>query len=388
MRINLLPAIVLAGPPHSGKSVLAYLLTQRLTEAGVAHYLLRAVPDGEGNWFFKGEATTVRALRLRHKVGYSTGFVNHMCKVINQRTLPLLVDVGGFPTSNQLCILQACTHSILLFRTVQEQQVWEKQLSGLGLLPLAILQSNQEGINLLDTVQPIITGSISGLERDQAIRSTGEIVDLLAQRIAGIFRYEREYFEKLHFQNAPLPVVTEEQLAQQINITITEKITWYPQDLSKITPGAFSVEGCALYGRGPVWLSAAVAAKIHPWPFAIFDIRYGWISIPDHLTTAPNENIEYQIQHSGNVIQVEARLPYGFFEPEDFYAPQIPSGCGVVFSGTLPRWAYAILTRHAIPHSRWVGIFDPALKAAVIVFSQDPAMRVGDTCDKLSGGYE
>jgi thymidylate kinase len=43
---NLLPAILIAAPHHSGKSVLAYLLSQHLRDAHVPHILLRAAPDG------------------------------------------------------------------------------------------------------------------------------------------------------------------------------------------------------------------------------------------------------------------------------------------------------------------------------------------------------
>ena len=44
--MELFPAVMIGGPPHSGKSVLAYSLTQALRARGVAHYVLRAYPDG------------------------------------------------------------------------------------------------------------------------------------------------------------------------------------------------------------------------------------------------------------------------------------------------------------------------------------------------------
>ena len=39
---NPLPAVVIGGPPHSGKSVLAYSLTRALRAPSISHYLLRA----------------------------------------------------------------------------------------------------------------------------------------------------------------------------------------------------------------------------------------------------------------------------------------------------------------------------------------------------------
>jgi len=47
--MNQFPALMIGGPPHSGKSVLAYSLTQALRARQIDHYLLRACPDGEGD---------------------------------------------------------------------------------------------------------------------------------------------------------------------------------------------------------------------------------------------------------------------------------------------------------------------------------------------------
>ena len=128
MRINLLPAIVLAGPPHSGKSVLGYLLANQLKELGIQSYLLRAVPDGEGNWFLEGDRQVVLSLRMKHRTGYSRNFVEHMHGVIANRPLALIVDIGGQPNHQQIQMLQACTHSILLYREIQELLDWRIRL--------------------------------------------------------------------------------------------------------------------------------------------------------------------------------------------------------------------------------------------------------------------
>jgi len=39
--MNPFPAVVIGGPPHSGKSVLTYLLTRQLRALRVEHYVLR-----------------------------------------------------------------------------------------------------------------------------------------------------------------------------------------------------------------------------------------------------------------------------------------------------------------------------------------------------------
>lgn len=68
-----LPAIAIGGPPHSGKSVLTYSLTQLLREQKIEHYVLRACPDGEGDW--SNEAAPERVLAIRQKGQFTETFI-------------------------------------------------------------------------------------------------------------------------------------------------------------------------------------------------------------------------------------------------------------------------------------------------------------------------
>ncbi|MBV9228005.1 MAG: hypothetical protein JOZ18_01740, partial [Chloroflexi bacterium] len=63
--MNLLPAVLVGGPPHAGKSVLFYRLTQALLECGISHHAIRACPDGEGNWFHEGDPDLVSTIRVK-----------------------------------------------------------------------------------------------------------------------------------------------------------------------------------------------------------------------------------------------------------------------------------------------------------------------------------
>ena len=46
--MNYLPAILIGGPPHSGKSVLLYIPTIALHKRNITHHAIRACPDGAG----------------------------------------------------------------------------------------------------------------------------------------------------------------------------------------------------------------------------------------------------------------------------------------------------------------------------------------------------
>ena len=109
-----LPAVLVGGPPHSGKSVLVYDLTTALQRAGIAHYVLRACPDGEGNWYLAGNQEQVKVFRYKGK--FSARFLKLIVKLIHNRQVPLLVDMGGRPTREQEAIAAACTHALLLIR--------------------------------------------------------------------------------------------------------------------------------------------------------------------------------------------------------------------------------------------------------------------------------
>ncbi|MCS7041091.1 MAG: hypothetical protein NZP34_15910, partial [Caldilineales bacterium] len=83
-----LPAVLVGGPPHSGKSVLIYSLSQALRARGVDHYALRACPDGEGDWSNQAPPPLVKEIRL--KGSWTPQWVQWISRDIRCRRLPLL----------------------------------------------------------------------------------------------------------------------------------------------------------------------------------------------------------------------------------------------------------------------------------------------------------
>mgnify|MGYP000887007777 CR=1 FL=1 len=382
LNINLLPAIVVAGPPHSGKSVLTYLLTTALTQQGILHYLLRAVPDGEGNWFLNNAAPEVWEMRLHHKTAYSDQFVQHMLTALQQRTLPLLVDVGGRPTPKQLQLFEACSHCILLYKTAQEKNEWENLLQRLNLLPIALLHSDLNGQDNVQEQNGVLHGSIAGLERDPAQRRSGAAFTALLERVSGIFAYAPNELSALHFAQARLPLLLEREIGQTLGLPGPEQ-RWQPADLARLPWSSLrNSTGWALYGRGPVWLAAALAGHIAPQPLDIFDVRFGWIRA-NQLGRRANAALRYQVQQQPEMLRVEATLPHSVFEPRQFYLPTLPpleAQQGLLLSGKLPRWAFAALVRQLWPRGyAWIAIQDMTLNRAVVVCSRDPAHPVGQT---------
>jgi CRISPR-associated protein Csx3 len=114
--VNLLPTVLVGGPPNAGKSVLFYHLTQALRERHIAHHAIRACPDGEGNWFHEADPEMVSIILQKHKGVWPASFVQRMGQDLENRRLPLLVDMGGSPKVSEMRLFRQCTDSILLLR--------------------------------------------------------------------------------------------------------------------------------------------------------------------------------------------------------------------------------------------------------------------------------
>ncbi|MCA9981656.1 MAG: hypothetical protein KDD89_12505, partial [Anaerolineales bacterium] len=80
------PAILFGGPPHSGKSVLIYSVSQALRTRGVPHYVLRACPDGEGDWANESDQTLVQT--IRNKGDFTPQFIAEMANYLQKRQMP------------------------------------------------------------------------------------------------------------------------------------------------------------------------------------------------------------------------------------------------------------------------------------------------------------
>jgi len=378
MRTNLLPAILIAGPPHSGKSVLAFLLTQKLREMGISHYLLRAAPDGEGNWFHIGKSHQVRSLRQKHKGDYSTEFVGLVRTIVEKRHLPLLVDIGGRPQGDQFSILRACTHSILLYRTEEDRVTWESYLSGMDLLPIAELRSELYGTDTISEIHPILQGVITRLDRQDA--QMGSSFGALLDRTAGICHYTETELEKIHARQAPYPVLFERQLAEKIDVLREGKrLVWKPEDLAKL-PGLVQANSPrAIYGPGPVWLAGMLAGHLSTAPMSIFDARFGWLELPE-VYFSEDANVKVQINDwlEQDAQCVSIRLPEVEIEPDKICLPPIKGKNGLVLSGVLPRWFFAALARAFMKDRAWIGIDEPAKERVVVISSNYPSKNIGD----------
>lgn len=377
------PAILIGGPPHSGKSVLAQSLSKALVRAGIQHYLLRAAPDGEGNWYHEADRSVAESLRRKGK--FTPAWVERVCQDLAARPLPFLVDIGGRPTEEQEAIIDQCTHAILLTTDEESRSQWQERIARYNLLTIASLTSQRTGESYLTKdSKSIIQGVISQLERGQP--ATGPVFEAVLSRVRALLNYNYEELLNIHQEQAREVelVVDLQTMYRQLNAKRPD-YQWQPADLSKILDYLPQDSPLALYGRGPGWLYAAVANAIFPQPFYQFDARRGWVKpVIFNKTSTDSAPFKLDLEQSSLYLRLKIDLveDYLVYQPELSLAlPPPPAGnTGIILDGKLSNWLYTGLTLfyRSVP---WVAIYDPRLEQAVIVASQTQtgAYRVGQT---------
>lgn len=390
--MDLFPAVLIGGPPNSGKSVLIYSLSQALRRRGVAHYVLRAAPDGEGDWFLEGEPITVRQLRV--KGPFDARWVDRIVRDIRNRHLPLLVDVGGMPTPEQERILSAATHAILLTQDPAARPKWRRYFRHYGLNLLADLDSRLEGPSRLIRRTPVLRGVITGLVRGRV--AEGPVFEALVERVAALFRYDPEELRRYHLNTAPSVdlVIELNRLAHMLGVRMEgEAPRWAPEDLPHVLESLPAGKPLALYDRAPAWLYAALSVHALPSPIFQFDVRLGWVEPPRLRVEAElpeSSTLHFFIERSGDPWRLQVRASHSYLEREEvdgIPAPVIPADAFLVIDGKLPLWLWTALAR-AYAGVRILAVFEPRTSEAIVIASRDPTCPVGTRWPLKPAGAE
>ena len=143
------PALLVVGPPDSGKSVFSHRLFNTLLEDHPDIYLQRAHWDGEGNWILElpPEATDEerKAFKLANKGTLTDQFFPYQGQAIlslrRQKSL-VIVDAGGMIQPEKQIVLDACTHCIIVSSKLEKVEPWHKFCKEQGnLQPIAVIHS-------------------------------------------------------------------------------------------------------------------------------------------------------------------------------------------------------------------------------------------------------
>jgi len=374
------PAIFIGGPPHSGKSVLTYSLTQELRRRKVEHYVLRACPDGEGDWAQEAAQQVVRTIRV--KGAFTREFVDAICRDLANRHLPLLVDVGGRPTPEQEAIFSYCTHCILLTKDEASRAEWLALAERHAVIVIADITSALEGESYIVQKSPILRGVITGLHRGTTAR--GPVFDALVERVASVFDFDRDELRRMHYALSPVEnVIDLDRLAKHLGLP-DYGARWEPHHLQQIFDELPFQSPMALYGRGPNWLYAAIAVRLYPQPLYQFDVRLGWVEPPTLTWGSPSPKgpLQVEVVQRPDHIRLEFKLTRAYVDyrteiPQVRIPPLTPDQ-GIVLSGKLPLWlwtALAIAYRDAL----WLAVYQPQWgDKALVIASRTEKPEVGN----------
>jgi len=377
------PAVLIGGPPHSGKSVFVYSLTHALRQAHVSHYVLRACPDGEGDWSNVADQALVRTIRVKGK--FNEAYTGRVGDYLHKRHLPLLVDVGGKPTPAQQQMFSACTHAILLVggndeaAYGQDLAAWRRMMAEQGVEIIAELRSMLPGVDDLTAVEPIVRGTIAHLERGKT--AVGPVVEACVTKLSALFAYDEAAVAAWHLAQAPVELSLDlPALARTLG---SDNGFWQPEQLPALLDYLPAQKPLALYGRSVNWVNGTLAMLAYPAPLWLFDVRLGWVQ-PPPLPVGGEEAsqlgwvttvAEYELFWLLTMKTHGQYLDYD--EPAALPLPPIEAGKGLVLSGQIPHWLLTAVIRQLAPDHVWTAVFQPQVDGAVIVYSQDTVMPVG-----------
>lgn len=364
--MNQFPALVIGGPPHSGKSVLAHILTQKLRERNVDHYLLRSAPDGEGDWTQWASAEVVQ--EVRHKGQWSDHWTTSMCRDIANRMLPMLVDVGGKLSQTQETILDQCTYGLILTPNPSAQTEWIDRMQRHGLEIIADLHSDLHGKNGLWGENGQLRGTLADLERHNT--PNDPVFDQLADWVAGFLRVDADRLRKWHFSLAPSEVEVVDIEAIIRGLYPEQSNYWLnPDDVPALLAHVPAHTQLAAYGRMPAFAVVALAQRCHLTH--LFDPRRGWMAIP-RLKVNAEENDDWQHNHRLK-LRLERHLPDkytlavellgdGYLDYEvavQARLPYITPNSVITIDGRIPLWLFAAIT-NAYRAQRRIQVMQPS----------------------------
>ncbi len=313
-----------------------------------------------------------------------------MCLDLEHRCLPFLVDMGGHPRESQACLLRQCTNSILLLRADKEEytHLWEHMVAEYGLSPLARIYSQQEGISVITAQSPFIEGTISGLERYNPFSAQGQLFEKLVERIAALFKSHSQDREKIILEQAPTKTVL--NLYTSLQSFTSTSTSWRFEMLKPLLESLSSNTPLSVYGAGPNWLYAALAAHTDSQPFYQCDPRFsfGWtqpiaLRISTHqFAEATVESREYQ-----GMTVLSVQFPYRhleYFQPDPLPFPPVRTDAGLILNGPLPFWLVTALVRlYKEAGVAWIAPYYVPANKAVVAYSRVMDYVPGDLISLL-----
>lgn len=198
-------AILIGGPPDSGKSVFSNALRLSLAHhrPDLKVYLHRANWDGESNASYEMPQTLAKQLASENEIKLHLQenasqlicnyFQYHARAIANIRTVMdvVLVDVGGLPQLEKAPVVKQCTHYIVISSKPEKIQEWH-ELCGSTLTPILTIHSKLENCLSVLRQQPHLEVEAGPWLRGK----TQEIPNPLLDEVLNIIQQNLEDFSE------------------------------------------------------------------------------------------------------------------------------------------------------------------------------------------------
>jgi CRISPR-associated Csx3 family protein len=364
--------IVVAGPPHSGKSVFLGGLCECLPREG--RYLFRACPDGEGTWTWK----SAQAAKYRRKGTFTRQQVQwYVDKLANiQMADVVLVDIGGRTTDENRRILVEgkVDAAVILAGDLDAMPEWESFLQDCEVPVLARLHSDYNG------KEDVISGPIMRvhhLERGEDVSSRPAIGAVAAQILDMVQGKEAEMPKGMITISGLVEELGKEAVERTLpNGRVVQQVCWSGEDLSAVARllhnhSAEMSEHVQIDGAAPAWLVAAIAHECHPRSISV-NSPDGYVPIgvrrPEGKGSGDNLSFAVEEKEGYHLVTCQMEDPSLPLSPDglaDVVPPELPMGAVVVLSGRMPNWLAVSLAMAYHGTAKAVALFQPGTGATV-----------------------
>ncbi|MCX7955479.1 MAG: CRISPR-associated protein Csx3 [Bacteroidales bacterium] len=165
--------IVFVGPPHSGKSCLLFILHNYILNKfsdiyNNSFYILRACPDGEGNWCATVPDSILK--EFRYKQEFNDNFLKSVIECLEnlkKNKNLIFVDCGGKIDKKNQQIWNNCTHAIIVSNNENDIPLWEGAIMASELSLIAKIKTDLSGENKIISKNPLYYFQIVGLQREK-----------------------------------------------------------------------------------------------------------------------------------------------------------------------------------------------------------------------------
>lgn len=347
--------IVFCGPPHSGKSVFVANLIDKLPTDACT--IIRACPDGEGNWSNNKNQNETAIVRKKGK--FTQSFIDDACKAIdNQTNKIVLVDAGGLMSNETEQVFKHCDSFIVISNDEEKKLEWLKLGQKLGLNCIGCLDSSLEDQEEIYARNPYLQGRIVGLERGKILEDSPVIKAIVSDIVQ-----KSKYGEKMEEQNQTIEgiMIDDTELGFELGYgkeisteegTLIKQVRWVesalPQIYEAMREKIKSNQPIKINGIRANFVLCAIcksAKREGARDICTYDIRTKTYipirDLPKKKGLREAEGLAYNIIENKDNVFLDVDITkeqYSLKDYEKCVLPQIRKGKNLYISGRMPLW--------------------------------------------------